>query len=195
MDISAFPGGNSALVGGMKPIPTLLIALAGIAVTHAADTLKVGEFTFTAPTPWKAMESPRPMSQGGFILPGKDTAAPLEAVFFHFGPGQGGDAEGNIKRWKGMFQPDPDPKLEREEMPFGEKKAAIVIITGTYVGSSFRPEPTPKTDHSLIAAILPSGQGDVFVRMVGPTATVIAAKEHFKKLLSSAHAPPTPPKK
>jgi hypothetical protein len=127
----------------MKTIPTFLIVLAGVAMSRAADTLKVGEFTFAPPAPWKLVESPKPMSQGGFMLPGKDNAVPLEAVFYHFGPGQGGDAEGNIKRWKGMFEPSPEPKLEREEIPFGDKKAAIVLISGTYIGSSFRREPAP----------------------------------------------------
>ncbi|MGI8604473.1 MAG: hypothetical protein ACR2OZ_15985 [Verrucomicrobiales bacterium] len=169
----------------MRKLFFILLLSATGAHLRADGSLEVGAFKFTPPSPWQVSKSPKPMSQGGFVLPGKEGVAELEAAFYHFGPGQGGDIEGNIKRWQGMFQADPAPKVAREETAFGDKKATLVVIAGTYKGSSFRPEPSPKPDHTLIAAILPSDRGDVFVRMVGPTASVTAAKEDFKKLLAS----------
>jgi hypothetical protein len=184
--IFAFVAGKSAfLLPAMKRLLLIPVLIVGTAHLRAADTLKVGEFTFKPPAPWKVSETPKPMSQGGFILPGKDGAPDLEAVCYHFGTGQGGAVDDNIKRWQGMFQSDPPAKIEREEIAFGKKKATLVVITGTYAGSAFRPEPTPKPDHTLIAAVLPSEHGDVFVRMVGPTASVLAARPAFKNLLAS----------
>jgi hypothetical protein len=152
----------------------------------AAKPLKVGPFTFNVAAPWKVSETARPMSQGTIELPGKDGAPGLAASFFHFGAGQGGDLQGNITRWQGMFQPPSDAKTTKEEMDFGKAKATLVTITGTYVGSRFSPEKEPRTGYTLMAAVLPSEEGDVFVRLVGPEAGVAAVKEDFKKFLLTA---------
>lgn len=168
----------------MKRLMLLLLAAAGVSALSAADSLKVGEFTFTPTGEWKVAEQTRPMSQGSLVLP--VDGGQVEAIFFHFGTGQGGDLEGNVRRWTGMFESDPLPKVEREEFEFGGKKAPLITITGTYKGSSFRPEPQPKEGHTLIAAVLPSSQGDVFVRLVAPQAQAAAARDDLVKLLQSA---------
>jgi hypothetical protein len=152
----------------------------------AAKPLKVGPFTFAVAAPWKESATARPMSQGTIELPGKDGAAGLTAAFYHFGPGQGGDLAGNIQRWQGMFQASPEAKTAKEEMDFGKEKATLVSITGTYTGSRFSPEKEPRTGYTLLAAVLPSAEGDVYIRLVGPEAGVAAAKEDFKKLLLTA---------
>jgi hypothetical protein len=171
----------------LRLFPFLILVSFGMPGVMRAEegALTVGEFTFKAVAPWKVSATPKPMSQGGFTLPGKDGTADLDAAFYHFGPSQGGDLEGNVKRWQGMFTAEPAAKTAREEIPFGAKKATLVTITGTYKGSSFSPVP-PKADQMLIAAVLPSDKGDVFVRMVGPVKEVTATREDFKKLLSSA---------
>ena len=106
-------------------------------------------------------------------------------VFYHFGKGQGGDLDANVKRWQGMFTPEPAAKLDKEEFDFGDKKATLVSITGTYKGSAFSPVP-PAADNTLLAAVIPSDEGDVYVRMVGPAKDIAAAKDPFKKLLLTA---------
>ena len=152
----------------------------------AGKPLKVGPLTFTLAAPWKESATPKPMSQGTIELPGKDGAPGLSAAFYHFGAGQGGDLQANIQRWQGMFQPTPEAKTVKEEMEFGKAKATLVSITGTYTGSRFSPEKEPRTGFTLLAAVLPSPDGDIYVRLVGPEAGVAAAKEDFKKLLLTA---------
>lgn len=149
----------------------------------AAQPLKVGPLTFSLSAPWKMSDTPKPMSQGTIELPGKDGAPGLSASFYHFGAGQGGDLQSNIQRWQGMFQASPAAKTEREEMDFGAAKATLVSITGTYVGSRFTPEKEPRTGYTLLAAVLPTNDGDIYVRLVGPEAGIAAAKEDFKKFL------------
>jgi len=151
-----------------------------------AKPIVVGPFKFALAAPWKESATPGPMSQGTIELPGKDGAPGLTASFYHFGPGQGGALDGNIQRWQGMFQPSPAATTEREEMDFGQAKAAVVSITGTYTGSRFSPEKEPRVDYTLLAVVLPSAEGDVYVRLVGPAAGVSAAKEEFKKMLATA---------
>lgn len=152
----------------------------------AAKPLKVGPLSFSLAAPWKLSDKQTPMSQGTIELPGKEGAPGLTATFFHFGSGQGGDLAGNIKRWQGMFQTPPEPK--QEEIEFGKAKATLISLTGTYIGSRFNPEKEPRAGFTLVAAVLPSAEGDVYVRLVGPEATVTTAKEDFKKLLLTAAA-------
>lgn len=167
----------------------LLPSLAASAEDKAAPaTLKVGELAFTASAPWKVSEEKRPMSAGTITLPGKDGAPELSAVFYHFGPGQGGDLNSNIQRWEAMFTAEPAPKTAKEEFDFGKEKATLVSITGTYTGSRFSPEKEPRADWLLLAAVIPSAEGDVYVRFVGPSAAVTAAKDDFKKLLQTPAA-------
>jgi hypothetical protein len=149
----------------------------------AAQPLKVGPLTFSLAAPWKLSETPKPMSQGTIELPGKDGAPGLSASFYHFGPGQGGDLQGNIQRWQGMFQASPEASTVKEEMDFGSAKATLVSITGTYVGSRFTPEKEPRVGYTLLAAVLPTDDGDIYVRLVGPEAGITEAKEAFKKFL------------
>jgi hypothetical protein len=158
-------------------------ASAGRAEEPAATPLKVGPLTFSLAAPWKVSDTPKPMSQGTIELPGKDGAVGLSASFYHFGAGQGGDLQGNIQRWQGMFQPSPEAKTVKEEMDFGKAKATLVSITGTYVGSRFTPEKEPRAGYTLLAAVLPTDDGDIYVRLVGSEAGVAAAKEEFKKFL------------
>ena len=152
----------------------------------AAKPLKVGSFSFSVGAPWKESDTPGPMSQGTIETPGKDGAAGLKASFYHFGPGQGGALSGNIERWQGMFQSSPAVKTEKEEMDFGKEKATLVTLSGTYVGSRFSPEKEPRVEYTLLAAVLPSEAGDVYIRLVGPSAGVAAAREDFKKMLLTA---------
>jgi hypothetical protein len=54
------------------------------------------------------------------------------------------------------------------------------------VGSRFSPEKEPRVEYTLLAAVLPSEAGDVYIRLVGPSAGVAAAREDFKKMLLTA---------
>lgn len=160
----------------------------------AADegALKVGEFTFKAIAPWKSKDSaPRPMSQGGFSLPGADGAKAMDADFYHFGNGQGGDVEANVTRWKGQFQPAEDGtavKFDREEWLFGKKKVTLVILQGTFLSGSPFGAKTPVPDSAMIGAILESETGHVFIKFTGPQKQILASHEAFIKLLGTAYA-------
>ena len=153
--------------------------------------LKVGEFTFKATAPWKSKDSaPRPMSQGGFSLPGAEGAKATDADFYHFGSGQGGDVEANVTRWKGQFQPAEDGtavKFDREEWVFGKRKVTLVILQGTFLNGSPFGAKTPVPDSAMIGAILESDSGHVFVKFTGPQKQILASRDAFLKLLGTAY--------
>ena len=163
---------------------SILITAALVSSIHAAD-LEVAGLKFKAGDGWKLAETARPMSAGSLTKEGEPK---LEAIFYHFPGGQGGDVEANLARWKGQFAAEPEAKLERENVKAGDKEIVIATITGTYKGSTMRPEPVPLENHVTIAAIVPGPQGNVFIRLNASKEVADKAKDEFKALASSPYA-------
>jgi gluconolactonase len=155
------------------------------ALAAVAGDIKVSEFVFQAPEPWTDVTSGRQMraAELKYDLDGDEDPV---AIFFFFGPGQGGGVQDNIDRWKGMFEGGPKAE-EKIEM---DKGVIVLVLTGTYLESSggpFAPGPkTPKPDHKMLAAILPSEQGAVFVRMTAPATVADTVRPAFEALIKSA---------
>jgi hypothetical protein len=150
----------------------------------AADPVefKVGAFTFDRPSGWAWIVPASPMRKAQLALT-KEGAGTVETVFFHFGPGQGGSVQANIDRWVGQFQNGTsDTKQER----LGTSDVTFVTATGTFASGMPGGPTTPLENYGMIAAILPSDQGDVYVKATGPSAAIEAAKPDFKKLITSA---------
>lgn len=181
----------------IRPLSAALVLLAATACTTAAQDaktteLKAGSFTFKVPAPWAAKAEPRMMSAGGFTLPGKDGAAPVEADFYHFGAGGGGGIEPNIKRWQSQFTPGADgkaPTMDREELTFGGQKALLVTIKGTFLsGPAMAATKVPVPGYAMLGAILTSAEGDVFIKITGPEAATLATKAQVKEIVKAAFA-------
>lgn len=163
------------------------IAIAAVALVsslHAAE-LEVAGLKFTAADGWKGAETARPMSAGSLVKEGEPK---LEAIFYHFPGGQGGDVEANLARWKSQFAAEPAATLERENVKAGDKEIVIATITGTYKGSSMRPEPVPLENHVTLAAIVPGPEGNVFIRLNASKDAAEKVKAEFKALAASPFA-------
>ncbi len=176
-------------------ISSLLVAatlISAPAQEAKISELKVGSFTFKVAAPWVAKAEPRMMSAGGYTLAGKEGAAPVEADFYHFGAGGGGGIEPNIKRWQSQFTAGEDgkpPVMEREELTFGDSKALLVTIKGTFLsGPAMSSTKTPMPGYAMLGAILESKEGDVFIKITGPEAATLATKEEVKAMVKAAFA-------
>ena len=157
------------------------------AAAASASQLKVGTLTFTGAAPWKLKDAARAMSAGGFSIPGKDGADAVDADFYQFGAGQGGDTEANIKRWQGQFEPGADgslPAATREEVEIGVRKILMVTLKGSYVSSSFARQ-KPKAGYAVTGLIIPDEGGTIFLKVLGPDAAVLAAKEQIRALVAT----------
>ncbi|WAC19740.1 hypothetical protein OVA24_21205 [Luteolibacter sp. SL250] len=161
----------------------LAILSALVAPLYAAE-IEVAGLKFKAADGWKAAEEARPMSAGSLVKEGEPK---LEAIFYHFPGGQGGSVEANLARWQGQFAPEPAPTLEKETVKAGEKEIVIATITGTYKGSTMRPEPVPLENHVTLAAIVPGPQGNVFIRLNAPKDAAGKVKAEFKALAASPY--------
>ncbi len=154
------------------------------------DSLKVSEFTFTFGEPWIRQQVTSSMRAGQLTYDHKDEAlTDLELVIYFFGAGQGGGTQANIDRWIGQFEGSPETKTEEKEL--GGKTVIFLTAKGTYkesMGGPFSGNTTSKPDTTMLAAILPSDQGDVFLKLTGPTASVEAMGEAFLKFAESPFA-------
>jgi len=161
----------------------LAILSAMVAPLYAGE-IEVAALKFKAADGWKPAEQVRAMSAGSLVKEGEPK---FEAIFYHFPGGQGGTVDANLARWQGQFAAEPAPKLEKETVKAGDKEIIIATITGTYKGSTMRPEPVPLENHVTLAAIVPGPEGNVFIRLNAPKDAADKVKEEFKALAASPY--------
>jgi hypothetical protein len=173
----------------MKSTLLLTAAVLGLfSLTARAEDAKVtvGDFTFTAAAPWAVGQNTGMMTKAILTYPVEGGPA-LEAKFYHFGTGQGGDVNANVQRWVGQFEGTPDVK--KEEVDTNGSKTVLVTITGTYLdGPPMGGTKTPRADYQLLGAILSGKDAPVFIKLTGPKAATTAAQESYKKMALSPFA-------
>ena len=106
-----------------------------------------------------------------------------EFVAFHFGVGQGGSAEDNIRRWAGQFQPlagESTPLRALQQAPGADGLAITrVLLLGNYNAGMMTADgkaAPPRDNWALDALIVEGGpRGSVFLRLTGPADFVAAS--------------------
>ncbi|PZR70976.1 MAG: hypothetical protein DLM73_16665 [Chthoniobacterales bacterium] len=161
------------------------IFLLGVVTSQAepAPPIKIGAFTFTVPDAWKAATPSSPMRKAQLEV-GPD-GAKAEVTFFQFGTGQGGTAADNVARWYAQF-PGSEQNRITENVQVGSVKITFVMTDGTFSSGMPGGPTTPMPGYALCGAILENADGNVFIKMTGPIATVKASTDAFKKMVSEA---------
>lgn len=168
----------------MKRLLTLLTLAALGTTTFAEDgKLPVAGLNFNYPAAWASVPPTSPMRAGTLNITVEGAEKPLEAVFYYFGAGQGGDAKANVDRWLGQFASPPESKTE--ELDANGTKVTLVTATGTYNdGAMFGPK-TPKENYTLLGAIVPGSDAPVFIKLTGPKDAVAKITDAFKAMIKS----------
>ena len=168
----------------------LLLTLTLAAAARAADpaSFTVGTFTFKRPAAWKWVPvAANSMRKAQLRVEGEGGQS-ADVVFFTFGAGQGGGVDQNISRWVGQFaQGDGTavkPVVEAAEIK-GTKVTRVRVDSGTFNSGMPGGPTTPMTDYGLYGAILESKDGDVFIKLTGPSALVNKAAADFEALIQS----------
>jgi hypothetical protein len=174
----------------MRSISLLTGVFAAFVITSfAADApkpFKVGEFSFAAPAKWESVEVTSPMRKAQLKVPGKD-GKNADVIFFYFGEASGGGTKANVDRWLGQFEEGRDKiNAKVDETKAGNRTVTYVQAEGTYKSGMPGGPTTPLPNTMLLGAILESAQGNVFVRMTGPTELVKSARDDFKKMIDTA---------
>src|SRR5688572_6694037 len=163
-----------------------LLCLLTTTLFAADDTFKAGSFTFQKPAAFKSKPTP-PGGMRAAQLEFADSKGTAEAIFYYFGQGQGGGTQANVDRWLASFQ-EPKDKLNSkvEKKKVGSGEITYVEAEGTYMSGMPGGPKIPQPGSKLLGAILESPNGNVFVRMTGPIATVKAADADFRKMIESS---------
>lgn len=173
---------------------TGIISLVGTEPLPAANpppgsktaSVRLLDLTAQVPATWVAQQPSSSMRLAQFRVPGKTGSEDAELVVFHFGQGQGGSAEANIARWQSEFSsPDGKPvKASIHRLNVSGMPATTVELTGSYartLGMTAAGAPVP--DQTLLAAIVESPKGNLFIQLHGPKATVAANREAFLAMI------------
>jgi len=168
----------------MKRLFTLFV-LASLCTSLLAEDgkLAVAGLSFTYPTTWTSVPPTTPMRAGTLQITVEGAEKPLEAVFYYFGAGQGGDAKANVDRWLGQFASPPVSKTE--ELDANGTKVTLVTATGTYNDGAMMGPKTPKENYTLLGAIVPGNDAPVFIKLTGPKDALAKITEEFKSLIKS----------
>ena len=142
--------------------------------------------TWAVPPGWKGETPSSSMRRAQYRVPG--AAGDAECVVFYFGPGQGGDAASNAKRWAGQFrQPDgrdPAAAMKTSEIEVGALKVTLVEVKGTYSGG-MGGATGERPAYQLLGAIAAGPDANWFFKLTGPQGTVTAGREAFEGLVRS----------
>ena len=152
------------------------------------EPITAGEFSFSYDKPWVRQQVTSSMRAGQLTYTQENEKLKnVDVVIYYFGPGGAGGIDANIDRWAGQFVGGAETKTEKKEVEGHE----IVYFTGkgTFaesMGGPFSGNKVNKPNYTMLAAILPSDKGPVFLKMTGPDDSVSAAKESFIKFAESA---------
>jgi hypothetical protein len=153
------------------------------------------DYVAVAPPAWQARPPASTMRLAEFALPdaGGETE-PSEVVVFFFGPGQGGSVEANLNRWSAQFSDaegnHPEPAIQK--VPDAAFATTIVEFRGNYargIGMGGTPDEA-KPDQILLAAVVETPGGNLYVQAHGPAASIMAQEDAFRAFVSGIRSHP-----
>ena len=153
----------------MRSAILLIIAAAALFAESVAG------LKWTAPAGWTSAGT-APMRAATYNV------QDAECVVYFFGPGQGGSVDANIKRWSGQFQVNgapAQPKIAKRTV--NTLAVTTMDVSGTYEGMVEGAKP----GYRMLAAILESPGGNIFLKFAGPAVTIGASEKKFEQLLAS----------
>lgn len=157
-----------------------------IKVSVADDNIR-----FVATGAWKSVAPRSRMLEAELQIPrvGEDDQDGRLTIM-----GAGGSIEANIDRWRAQFtQPDGSDTKEKtkvEKKTIAGQTVNIVDITGTFldaVGGPFSGQPkVERKNYRMLAAIIETQEdGNYFVKLYGPKATIDKNADHFQAMIKS----------
>ena len=146
--------------------------------SHAQNTaVTLLGYKTAVPAGWTSRAPSSNMRLAEYTTPGTPGA---EVVVYFFGTGQGGAVEPNLARWRGQFS-SSDGSTVREKVTrdsTGTFPITIAEYTGTYArGIGAGDASQAKPNQTLVAAIVETPKGTLFVQLFGPSAAVATQRD------------------
>ena len=139
----------------------------------------------TTPADWKKEEPSNNLRWMQFRIPKvKDDKDDADLAI---SKGLGGGVEANIARWKASFKPQAgktiDDAAKVEEIKIAGQKASYLDVSGTFTNPFSKAG--PQADYRMLAVYFDGKDNLYTFKLVGPAATVEAAKKGFDDWLKA----------
>lgn len=185
------PTGTAALPPGHPPIPGADSSTAASPPRQPAAGMN--ELNFSPPMDWKPVPPRSSMRKAQYALPRVEgDSEDGELVIFYFGPGEGGATADNIARWRGQFtqadgSPLPESAGSEEKFEAGGFRISLLDVSGRYAPGAMpgMPDPGPRNDFRMFAAVIETPHGPWFIKATGPERTMAAQREAVLEFLRS----------
>ncbi len=169
---------------------------------------RIDKFTNTPPEDdsyitYGAFRSPKPPSwiwtppktivvSCNYVVPSIDDGEHATFSITQFKEGEGGHFEENVARWKRLFRTNDGAPVKPllEVITVNGHEAVLAEFKGEYMGAGAA---WHLKNHSLLVAEVREPEGNIYFKMLGPTATVNAHKAGFMKTIHSLELLPTAP--
>ncbi len=143
-----------------------------------------GELRVAAPEGWVVVQPKVSMIQAEFALPHvegdkKDGRLTVMAA--------GGTVEMNVDRWRGQFSDLKDKPVE--EIDVSGTKVTLVDLSGTFNEQRGMGPVTQRPAYRMLAAILETPDGLLFVKGYGPESTMAKYAKDFRPFVESLASP------
>jgi hypothetical protein len=178
-------------------VRTLLLCLLLVSAALAAPTLRTeaAGLRFTLPATWTRVPTAAETRAAQYQLPrATGDEAETDAALFFLGAGKGGTADEAVERWcKRFVLPDGRPSRAAAVVAKRTVKALEVTtldLAGTYVAGDASAQRAGVSGYRMLAAVVEGPGGPWFFEILGPAATVSAAKTDFDALVASLDAHP-----
>jgi hypothetical protein len=149
-----------------------------------SDPTEPAALVWKAPAAWSSLPNPNRMRLATYKIPAAtgDTDETDLVV-----ARAGGDVKANIARWAAQFTGGPAPIETHKKVH--DLDVTTVQIDGTYEGGMMANENAAHEHWSMLGAIVVTPGESYFFKVIGPAATVRAAKKPFDAMLDGIKAP------
>ncbi len=145
--------------------------------------VEIAGFVMPKPVTWQWQSPTMQFRALQYSVPGiGESSGAAEVVFSVFAAGDGGPIDMNIKRWVGQFRNDDDSEATAkiEDRTVAGMQVKWIELAGRYQGMG---QAAPRPGMMQLGAILQAPDRTVFIRLVGPAATVEAARSDFQAMI------------
>jgi hypothetical protein len=169
----------------------ILAAVALCASVAGAQTtdLRLLDYHTVVPAGWQSRAPSSTSRLAEFVLP-QAAAGSGEVIVFFFGPNQQPNVDANLARWKGQFShPDGSPIIETVTR---DSSGAFPLVFAEYEGTYRRgigagSADSVRNDQRLIASIVPTPKGVLYVQMFGTAARIADERKTFMAFVKAIH--------
>ncbi len=149
----------------------------------AALQVTLESLLFVSPSGWVDVPVASAMRKATWRTGTGDDAA--EIAFFAFGKDQGGSVSDNIQRWLDQFS-ESKTKGESATVQINERAVTFVRSEGVFASGMPGGPVISHPGFALFGVIIEMPEGNVFIKVTGPMATVKKLEATFAEIVTKA---------